>query len=152
MAEIFPDEGLDWILGIIPKGNSNAAPAQTLYIGLFTSQTASTVAASTATGGASPSGWTEATGTSYARQSIAAGSWGAAAAGTGGRKSTAGQVTFPTVGSGAWGTVNGFFIATNSASGAGDKVIYFANFDDVTAIVTAQNDVIKVTPVFQFNS
>jgi hypothetical protein len=110
------------------------------------------VPASTATGGASPSGWTEATGTSYARQSIAAGSWGAAAAGTGGRKSAAGQVTFPTVGSGAWGTINGFFIATNSASGSGDKTIFFANFDDTTAIVSAAGDVIKVTPTWQINN
>jgi hypothetical protein len=152
MAETFTDEGLDWILGIVPKGNGNAAPAQTLYIGFFTSQTASTVPATSATGGASPSGWTEATGTGYARQSIAAGSWGAQAAGTGGRNTAAGQVTFPSVGSGAWGTINGFFIATNSASGAGDKTIFFANFSDTTAIVTAQNDVIKITPTWQLNN
>jgi len=42
MAEIFPDEGLDLILSVI-TGNA-AAPAN-LYMGLFTSQTASTVPA-----------------------------------------------------------------------------------------------------------
>ena len=70
MAEIFTDEGLDKILGIVPKNGTNVS---SLYIGLFTSQTASTVPARTAVGGAAPSGWTEATGTSYARQAIAAG-------------------------------------------------------------------------------
>jgi hypothetical protein len=148
MAEIFVDEGLDKILGIFPKNGTNVA---TLYLGLFTSQTASTVPARTATGGAVPSGWTEASGTSYARQSIAAGSWGAASTNGSGRKISASQVTMPTVGAGAWGTINGFFLATNSASGAGDVIIYFSNFDDTTAIVTAQNDVIKVTPSMQFD-
>ena len=148
MAEIMVDEGLDKFMGIFPKNGSNIA---TLYIGLFTSQTASTVAARTATGGASPSGWTEATGTGYARQSIAAASWGAPSTNGNGRKITAGQVTFPTVGAGGWGTVNGFFIATNSASGAGDTIIYFANMDDVSAIITAVNDIIKVTPSMQFD-
>jgi hypothetical protein len=148
MAEIFPDEGLDKIMGIWPKNGTNTA---SLYIGLFTTQTASTVPARTATGGASPSGWTEATGTSYARQAIAAASWGAASTNGNGRKITAGQVTFPTVGAGGWGTVNGFFIATASASGASDVVIYFANFDDTTARTLSASDVIKVTPSMQLD-
>lgn len=148
MAEIFTDEGLDKIMGIVPKNGTNVA---SLYIGLFTSQTASTCPARTATGGASPAGWTEAAGTSYARQAIAAASWGAAATNGNGRKITAGQVTFPTVGAGGWGTVNGFFIATNSASGAGDTTIFFANFDDTTARVLSASDVIKVTPSMQFD-
>ena len=148
MAEIFVDEGLDKIMGIFPKNGTNVA---TLYIGLFTSQTATTVPARTATGGASPSGWTEATGTSYARQSIAAASWGAAATNGSGRRTSAAQVTFPTVGAGGWGTVNGFFIATNSASGSGDTIIYFANFDDSTAVTLNAADVIKVTPSMQLD-
>ncbi len=147
MAEIFPDVGLDYLLGIFPKNGTNAA---TLYIGLFTSQTASTVPATTATGGASPTGWTEAAGTAYARQSIAAASWGAAAAATGGRKTTAGQVTFPAVGSGGWGTINGFFIATHVSTQAGDTPIFFSNFDDLTAIPSANGDVIKITPSFVY--
>ena len=148
MAEIFVDEGLDKILGIFPKNGTNVA---TLYIGLFTSQTPTTVPARTAAGGAVPAGWTEATGTSYARQSIAAASWGSASTNGSGRKISAGQVTMPTVGAGGWGTVNGFFIATNSASGAGDTIIYFANFDDATAVTLNAGDVIKVTPSMQFD-
>jgi len=144
MAELWPDEGLDYLLAIFPKNGSNLA---TSYIGLFTSQTASTVPATTAVL-ATPTGVTEATGTGYARQSIAAAAWGATAAGTGGRKTTAGQVTFPTVGAGAWGTINGFFIATAATAGT---AIYYANFDDVTAIVSAVNDIIRVTPTTQAN-
>ena len=146
MAEIFPDEGIDYIHGIFPKNGANIA---TLYCGLFTSQTASTVAARTATGGAVPSGWTEANFTSYVRQSIAAASWGAPATNGNGRKITATQVAFPAAGSAQ--TVNGFFIATNSASGAGDTIIYFANFDDVTANALGVNDIQKVTPSMQFD-
>lgn len=144
MAEIFPDEGLDLILGYIPKGT---APPTTLYIGLFTSQTATTVPASTAVL-ATATGVTEATGTGYARQSIAAASWGAQTAATSGRKTTAGQVTFPAVGAGGWGTINGFFIADSATAG---KAFFYCNFDDGQSIVTSPNDVIKVTPTWQAN-
>lgn len=145
MAEIFPDEGLDVILGVIPKGGTTPA---TLWMGLFTSQTASTVPAANAVLSTS-TGVTEATGTGYARQTIAAGSWGAQAAATGGRKTTAGQVTFPTVGAGGWGTITGFFVANAATAGT---ALFYANFDDTTAIVTSANDVIKVTPTWQANS
>lgn len=148
MAEIFVDEGIDKIHGIFPKNGTNLA---SLYIGLFTSQTPSTVPARTATGGAAPSGWTEAVGTAYARQAIATASWGTPSTNGNGRKITAGEVTFPTVGAGGWGTVNGFFIATLSASGAGDTIIYFVNFDDVTANTLNAGDVQKVTPSMQFD-
>lgn len=146
MAEIFPDEGLDAILAIVPKNGTNLANT---YMFLFTGGTASTVPASSATIGTMGGGFAEATGTSYARQAIAAASWGSAAAGTGGRKVTAGQVTFPTVGSGGWGTINGFGLASASTSGV---ALFYANFDDTTAITSAVNDVIKVTPTWQINS
>jgi hypothetical protein len=145
---MFPDEGLDKILSIFPKNGTNLA---SLYIGLFTSQTETTVPDRDATGGAAPSGFTEATGTAYARQEIAAASWGANADNGDGRRSAAAQVTFPTVGAAGWGTVNGFFIASNALSEAGDTLIYFANFDDVTAVTLNENDVIKVTPRIQIN-
>lgn len=148
MAEIFPDEGLDLILGVFPKGAVTTDP---LYIGLFTSQTANTVPARTATGGAVPAGWTEAAGTNYARQSVAAADWGAPSTNGSGRKITASQYTFPTVGAGGWGTANGFFLATQNASGASDKIVYFANFDDTTAVTLNAGDVIKVTPSMQYN-
>lgn len=148
MAEIFVDEGIDKIMGIFPKNGTNLA---TLYIGLFTSQTAATVPARGATGGAAPAGWTEAAGTSYARQALAAATWGAQGTNGNGRKSTYPEITFPTVGAGGWGTVNGFFIASHVSSQAGDTIIYFANFDDVTANTLNAGDVQKVTPSMQFD-
>lgn len=146
MAEIFPDEGLDHILAIFP---SNGAGDATLYIGLFTSQTASTVPARTAQN-VGPVGWTEATGTDYARQSIAAASWGLLATNGNGRRLTAAQVTFPTVGAGGWGTVNGFFIASTVDQSSG-VIIYFANFDDGNAKALVAGAVEKVTPSIQFD-
>jgi hypothetical protein len=148
MAEIFVDEGLDKIMSIFPKNGSNLA---SLYIGLFTSQSPTTVPARTAVGGATPSGWTEAAGVAYARQAIAAASWGAQVTNGNGRKSTAGQVTFPTVGAGGWGTVNGFFIATLVSSQINDAIIYFANFDDLTAVTLNVGDSIKITPSMQMD-
>ena len=147
MAEILTDEALDYIMAIFPKNGSNIAA---LYIGLFTSQTASTVPARDATGGGSPAGWTEASGTSYARQSLAAATWGAQATDGTGRQSTYPQITMPTVGSGGWGTANGFFISTHVSSQAGDTPIIFANFDDVTAVTLNENDIIKITPTLKF--
>lgn len=141
MAEIFPDEGLDIVLGQWPKNDTRLS---TTYLCLFTSQTASTVITSAQT----LSNITETSYTSYARQSLAAATWGAAAAGTGGRKTTYSQITFPTVGaSGA--TINGFFIGDATPP---VKCIGQANFDDVTAVPLMTNDVIKVTPTVQFNN
>lgn len=143
MAEIWPDEGLDIVLNIFPKGGTNLS---TTYLSLFTSDTASTVG--TAAQGADH--YTEPGSGAYARQSIAAASWGAIAAGTGGRKTTAAQVTFPTA-TGAWGTVNGFWLA-NQLSATGDVALFAANFDDTTAIAPQTGDVVKVTPTIQYNN
>jgi len=150
MAESFSAEGLDLLLGIFPRGGTNLT---TSYLGLFTSQTASTVPAATAVL-STYTGVAEVTiGTwGYARQSIAAASWGAQAAGAGaaagGRQSTAGQVTYPAA-TGAYATaINGFFL-TNAAAHASEIGIFYANFDDVTAIASlALGDIIKVTPTF----
>lgn len=148
MAEIFVDEGLDAILGIVPKNGTNLANT---YLGLFKSQTPTTVPARTATGGASPSGWSEVTGTGYARQAIPAASWGAPATNGSGRRTTGPQVTFTATG-GPWDAANGFFIATQSASGASDVIIYFANFDTgVARQLQASGDTLKVTPTMQMD-
>jgi hypothetical protein len=141
MAEIFPDEGLDIVLGQWPL---QATRLTTTYCCLFTSQTASTVITSVQT----VANIVETTYTSYARQSMAGATWGAAAAGTGGRKTTFPQMTFPTVGT-TGATINGFFIGDASPP---TKCIAQANFDDVTAVVLATGDIIKVTPTVQFNN
>lgn len=150
MAEIFPDEGLDYLLDIAFKGGTVDT---TLFLGLFTSQTTSTVPARTATGGASPSGWTEMTASSgsYARIAIATGDWGSPATnGDGRRIATAAAKQFTGFVSAA--AANGFFIATNSASGAGDRILYFSNFDSGLArSLAAIADTFDVTPRVQFN-
>lgn len=144
MAENFTDEGLDYIMSVIYKGGTQDT---TLYAGLFTSQTASTVPARTATGGAAPSGWTEQTASSgtYARIAIATGDWGAPATNGSGRRIVLSAAKAFT-GFVSAAPANGFFIATNSASGAGDTIIYFANFDSgVSRSNATTSDTINVT-------
>lgn len=144
MAEIFTDEGLDYMLGVLFRG---ATPDTTLFVGLFTSQTPTTVPARTATGGASPSGWTEMTASSgvYARIAIATGDWGSPATNGSGRRialSAAKQFT----GMVGAAPANGFFVATNAASGAGDTIIYFSNFDSgVARTLAATGDQLNIT-------
>lgn len=144
MAEIFPDEGLDIILEIFPRGGTNLT---TTYLALFDAFTASTVG--TAANGADS--YTEPDFGSYARQSVLNTAWGAIAAGTGGRKTTATQVTFPTATSNSTNPTNGFWLA-NQLSATGDTAIFAANFDDTTAVQINTDDVIKVTPTIQYNN
>ena len=143
MAEIWPDQGLDLVLNIFPKGGTNLT---TTHLCLFTAFTASTVGSASSVA----DDYTEPSGNAYARQSLAAATWGAIAAGTGGRKTTYTQVTFPTA-TGSWGTINGFWVA-NQASATGDTALFAANFDDTTAVAIQTNDVIKVTPTIQYNN
>lgn len=143
MAEIWPDEGLDVLLEIFPRGGTNLT---TTYLCLFTSFTATTCGSNTSTADS----YTEPSGGSYARVSVSSADWGAIAAGTGGRKTTAAQKTFPTATAG-WGTVNGSWLA-NQLSATGDKCILAANFDDSTAITINSGDVVKVTPTAQANN
>lgn len=153
MAAIVTDEGLDYIINAILRGGTVDT---TLFVGLFTSQTATTVPARTATGGAVPSGWAEMTASSgtYTRQAIASGvggDWGAPATNGSGRRSTlsAAEQFTGFVGAAA---ANGFFIATNSASGAGDVILLFANFDSLVDRTFATiADILNLTPRFQVN-
>jgi hypothetical protein len=146
LAEVIPDEGLDYILAIFPKNGSNIA---TTYLGLFTSQTASTVPAASMVL-ATPTGITEAGYTSYARQSIAAASWGTTGAKTiwsqSARGTTAGQVSFPAATASYSTAINGFFLATASTAGI---CLFASNFDDTTAVATmAIGDIVRCTPTF----
>jgi len=149
MAEIFPDIGLDYALGVVFDA---LAQDTTFFVGLFTSQSPTTVPARTIVAGASPSGWTEmgVTSGTYARQAITAGGWGSPSTVGNGRKITSEQETFTGfVGDAA---ANGFFIATLVASGAGDVVIFFANFDSGVARTFATvSDQLLLTPSAQFD-
>ena len=141
MATMCPDEGLDIILGQFPK--DTVKYTSPLNLNLFSSQTASTVITHAQT----IANITESAWTNYANQDLAAATWGAASerAGNTGRQTVYPQVTFPTVGV-TGGTVNGFYISNNGHT----ICIGQANFDDLTAVVLATNDIIKVTPTFAY--
>ena len=138
-AEIFPNEGLDMIYGIVPRGATG--PANT-WLGLFSSWSGTTVAGSAA----AIASWSEfAASGAYIRQTISSASWGATPVTTAsGRGSAAGQVTFATA-TAVWGTANGFIICSGATAQAG-TVWYGANFSDDTPVAINTNDVIKVTP------
>lgn len=148
MAEIVPDEGLDYIVGVVLRGTP-APPANT-YVGMFTSQTATTVPAAGTVLASAPTGVTEAAPGGYARQAIAAAGWGALGAKTmwaqTGRGTTGPQVTFPQA-TGAYATaINGFFLATAAAAGV---ALLYSNFDDSTAIASlGLGDTVRITPTF----
>jgi hypothetical protein len=148
MAEICPDEGLDYLISVILK---NAGSPANLYLGLFTSQTASTVPAANAVL-ATATGVAEAAYTSYARVAVPVADWGATGAKTiwsqATRGATAAQKSFPAAGATYATAINGFFLATTSGTGTGIAV-YYSNFDDTTAIASlALGDIIRVTPTF----
>src|SRR3990172_3497872 len=119
MAEIFVDIGLQHIQAVWPKNGTNDAVT---YLGLFASQTSGTVPVHDITAGASPAGWTEATGFGYARRVISAAQWGASAvtalAGNTGLKVTGLPQAWTATGT--WSVSNGMFLASNSASVATD--------------------------------
>jgi hypothetical protein len=149
LNEIFPDEGLDLIQTIFPKGGTNLT---TTYLFLWTGATASTTPASTCVL-ATSTGISEAAYTSYARQAMAAATWGTLGAKTiwtqGGRGTAYPQVSFPAAGGSYATAINGFGITNQLATGAGSIGIALSNFDDVTGVATmAIGDVIKVTPTF----
>lgn len=149
MAETFSDEGLQRILGVWPKNGTNDA---SLFLGLFSSQTATTVPAQTAVL-ATQTGVAELASTGgYARATITAASWGAATtSGTGDRVTTSSAISFASS-SGAYGaTVNGFFIAAGSSTIGAGVGIGYANFSDLTAVtVNAANFTIQITPFIHF--
>lgn len=139
MAEIFPDEGLAHILGVWPKGT--IAPQATYKLKCFSNFSATTVMG-TAQGTAdiTQSAWTN-----YSAQSIGSAAWGAVSAAGGTSTITAAQQNMGTCGA-TGGTVNGFYITTSDDT----KVICMANFDDLTAVVMQENDILKITPSIAF--
>jgi hypothetical protein len=145
-AEIFPDEGLDHILNKVPRATT--AIATTYYLGLFTGSTAATTPARTEVLATPTAAVTEPGSGAYARVAVANTDWGAIATSGSGRRTTSAQKSFPTS-SGSWGNVNGFFLATASSAGV---AIFFANFDDVTAInVNAAGFTVQVTPYYHID-
>lgn len=142
MAEIAPDEGLDYMIGVLLRAQTQPT---NLFVGLFTSQSPTTVPAGTAVL-ATGTGVTELTGTGYARQTIAAATWGAPASGGGGRQTTASTYVTFTAGD-TWPAANGFFIASTSGAGTG-VALFYSNFDSGVARTLLNGDSLRITPRF----
>lgn len=157
---VFPQEGLDYLLGIVPKGGT--APT-TLYLGLFTTSWATIQGYGTANINITLNGGTYsvtelASATGYTtRQSLTAGNWGAQSAGTSGsinvRQTTYPAVTITNTSGSTWSAVNGIFVATSAtvgqASGSGTTVLWYAPFADLSTVTLANGDSLSITPTWQ---
>lgn len=150
-AESFPFEGLDVVINTTVRKTGTTMPDPG-YLGLFTSQTASTVPAQTAVL-STATGVTEATGGGYARAAIPGSTWPAAATfNTTGRRSS---VVSPGISfaesTGAYSVtnVNGFFLATALTGGT---AVFYANFDSLAAIVVNQAGfTVRIPPYIEFD-
>jgi hypothetical protein len=152
-AEIFPDEGLDHVLNKVPRATT--AIQTTYYLGLFAAGTdaltASTVPGRTEVNSTSVAAMGEPSAGAYARVAVVNTDWGAIATNASGRRTTSAQKSFPE-NTGSWGNVNGFFLAQQLATGAGSVAIFYANFDDTTAVpATVAGYTIRVTPYFHID-
>lgn len=148
MAHILTNSGLSAMMSVFPATASAQPPV--LWMGLFGSQTSGTVPSRSAIGGAVPSGYTETPMWTAQRQAISGNQWGAPVISGNGIAMTARQVTFPTA-SGAGQSANGFFLSTKPSAVAGETILFFSNFDDLTALAIASGDVVRVQPALQFN-
>lgn len=148
MAAIFTNTGLSALLGTFPQTASAQPPV--LYLGLFASQTSGTVPDRTAFGGAAPGGWVETPQFASARQVISGNQWGAQVVAGNGVQTVGPQVTFPTATANGL-SANGFFLATQPSSKAGDIPFFFSNFNDLTQLAINSGDVVRITPTVQFN-
>jgi hypothetical protein len=139
MAERSTTEGLDWLLNLICS--------QTLYLFLFTSQTATTVPAASAVL-ATNTGVTEASYSGYARVTLTPSDWGAATALSGGtgRQRTNILKAFAQLAAGASiTTFNGYGISDNATPGAGVALGY-SNFAEGAMQNLGEGDTPRVTP------
>lgn len=162
---VFPAEGLDYLLGVVPKAGTTPA---NLYLGLFTTPWNTVLGYGTANIGITLNTGTQivnelASATGYTvRKTIASTDWGAASAGTatiGGATinvrqiTTSGAYVFTNGGASAWTNIYGMFIASaatvGQASGAGTTVLWYAPFTDLQPVTLAVGDSLSITPTWQ---
>lgn len=172
MAEIFPNESLTHQIEAFVRANTGSFPIFTAqYLGLFSSQTASTVPSADATlTGSASSPYT--TGTSpvveltsaggYARATVGANAaalqtaWPAPVVNGSGMRSTIASpgISFAESTGAYSGAANGFFLATAAASTAQNtgKALFYANFSDTTAInVNAAGYTVRIAPFWHID-
>jgi hypothetical protein len=143
-AEVFPNVGLQFLHDWFPR-QAITAPA-TLYVGLFTNFTATTVASMDAGIGSI----VEPGAGGYTRMAVPAASWLGAASIAGGVIATGAQVSFPETTAAYTPThaVNGYFL-TDKASGSA-ALIAMSNFStDAAIIVNQAGIVVRVTPAWK---
>lgn len=171
MAEIFPNEWLAHLIEVVPRANTASFPVPTaLYMGLFTSQSTTTVPSADATlTGSATTPYT--TGTSavvectttggYARTTLGANASALQAtfptptvSGSGMRTTAPSGVSFPQSTGAYSGTVNGFFVATTASSTGQNtgKAVFYANFSDNSSVaVNAAGYTITVAPFYHLD-
>lgn len=160
MAENFTNEGLTRILDHFPRQTS-ALPA-TVFLGLFTAQSVTTVPLRGTVLATQPGAGTEnvgepanATG-NYARIAVTPNSlWGVpAVSGNGIRTTTTSAVSFAESSTGGFNpsSTKGFFITNQLAQGAGSIGYGFANYDEAVALVVdAGGFVVRITPTWHWD-
>jgi hypothetical protein len=155
-AENFTDEGLTYIENIFPR-QTQALPAS-LYLGLFTGASNTTVPARTVVLGGTPpiTGVVEPTaGTgAYARAQVTNASWGAPVVAGSGVETVSAQISLAeSTGSGfSPSTQNGFLLTQQLAQGSGSIGLGYANFSDTTAVnVNAAGYVLRLTPTYHWD-
>jgi hypothetical protein len=166
---VFPQEGLNYLLGVAPRGN--AFPATT-YLGLFTTSWGTIQGYGTANTNITVNSGTypvtelaAVSGIGYARAALVSGTWGAPTAGTtvigantiNVQQSTYGSAQTFTCQSGTWANINGIFIATMSGVGSASNpaaspqaiVLWYAPFADLGTVTLASGDSLSITPTWQ---
>jgi hypothetical protein len=164
---VFPQEGLNYLLGVSPRGN--AFPANT-YLGLFTTSWGTvqgygyTNTNITLNSGTYPVAEVSGTsGAGYSRITLNSGTWGAPTAGTttigantiNVQQTTYGSALTFTCNSGTWTNVYGIFVATwNTTNGASNPavnnvVLWYAPFADLNPVTLASGDSLSITPTWQ---
>ena len=136
-ASTYPFEGIDVMLNTVFRKVVTQSP-DPMFLGLFTSQTATTVPAQTATLGATPVGVTEAVGGGYARASTPSTSWPAPTTTnvTGRTTDMTTPISFAeSTGAYTVNAQNGFFLATAATAGI---ALFYSNFLSGVAIVINQ--------------
>lgn len=172
MAENYTDEGLDRLIGYMPRNSGAPALDTTLYLAAITTAGFQTRSPDTALDGTKVPGRTTVWSTdyqtvaggstrgaggeptigtgAYARKSVVNTDWGAPATNGNGRRTTSAQESFAQS-SAAWSNANviGFAIVNNSSAGSG--VAYgYANFDDGSTVqINAAGITLQVTPFWQ---
>ena len=141
MAELIPDEGLNFLAALALK---QGTPSNPVYIGLFVGGTATTVPASTATLATMGGSFAEAAYTGYARVAVTSADWGSTVPLLSGRGCTGVEKPFPAASAIYSTAINGWFVATALTGGV---CLGYSNFDEgAIPAPLALGSVPKVTP------